>query len=57
MPVDLPLVLYRDLLLYTVYGFLKWKMIRGNGFIEISCFIFVFPKLVVASIQTFQCFQ
>ena len=54
MPVDLPLVLYRDLLLYTVYGFLKWKMIRGNGFIEISCFIFVFPKLVVASIQTFQ---
>ena len=28
MPVDLPLVLYRDLLLYTVHGFLKWKMIH-----------------------------
>ena len=44
MPVDLPLVLYKDLLLYTVYGFLKWKLIRGNGFMVISCFIFVSPK-------------
>ena len=32
---------YRDLLFYRVYGFLKWKMIRGNGFTAISCFIFV----------------
>ena len=44
MPVDLSLVLYRDFSLYTNYGFLKWKMIRGNGFMEISSFIFVFPK-------------
>ena len=28
-----------------VYGFLKWKMIRGNGFSAISCFIFVSPKI------------
>ena len=32
MSVDLPLALYRDLLLYIVYGFLKWEMIWGNGF-------------------------
>ena len=44
MPVDLPLVLYRDLLLYTVYGFLKWKMVQGNGFMAISWFISVSPK-------------
>ena len=37
-------VRYRDLLLYGVYGFLKWKMIRGNGFRAISCLIFVLPK-------------
>ena len=46
MPLDLPLVLYRDLLLCTVYVFfLKWTMIQGNGFVAISCFIFVSPKL------------
>ena len=38
-------VLYSDLLFYSVYGFLKWKMIRGNGFTAISCFIFVSPKI------------
>ena len=37
-------VLYIDLLFYAVYGFLKWKMIRGNGFMAIFCFIFVSPK-------------
>ena len=50
MSVHLALALYRDLLLFTVYGFLKWEMIWGNGFMAISCFI-----LVVAFIQTFQC--
>ena len=35
---------YRDLLLYAICGFLKWKMIRVNGFKAISCFIFVSPK-------------
>ena len=37
-------VLYRDLLFYSVYGFLKWKMIRGNGFTATFCFISVSPK-------------
>ena len=32
MSVHLALALYRDLLLFTVYGFLKWEMIWGNGF-------------------------
>ena len=38
-------MLYRDLLFYSVYGFLKWKMIRGNGFTAVSRFIFVSPKI------------
>ena len=38
-------VLYRDLLLYSVYGFLKWKIIQGIGFTAISCIIFVSPKI------------
>ena len=37
------IVLYGDLLFYSVYSFLKWKMIKGYGFTAISCFIFV-PK-------------
>ena len=37
-------VFYKDLLFYAVYGLLKWKMIRGNGFTAISCFIFVSQK-------------
>ena len=37
-------VLYRDLLFYTIYAFVKWKIIRGNGFAAISCFMFVSPK-------------
>ena len=43
MSAGLPSLLYRDLLLYTGYRFLKWKMIQGNEFMAISCFIFV-PK-------------
>ena len=43
MPVDLPLVLYRDILLYTVYGFLQWKMIQGNEFV--SLLYFCVPKI------------
>ena len=38
------IVLYRSLLFCAVYGFLKWKMIRDNGFTAISCFISVSPK-------------
>ena len=38
-------VLYRDLLFYSVYGFLKWKMMRGNGFTAISYFVFVSRKI------------
>ena len=44
MSAGLPSLLYRDLLLYTGYRFLKWKMIRGNEFMAISCFIFVPQK-------------
>ena len=36
--------LYRYFLFYAVYGFLKWKMIGGNGFTAIFCFTFVSPK-------------
>ena len=42
--IDIFRVLYRDLLFYAVYGFLKWEMIRCNGFTTISYFIFVFTK-------------
>ena len=38
-------VLYRDQLFYSIYGILKWKMIRGNRFTAISCFIFGSPKI------------
>ena len=41
--IDLPLVFCRGLLLYTVYGFLKWKIIRGNGLL--SRFIFLSSKI------------
>ena len=34
-------VLYKDLLLYAVYGFLKWKMIQANGS---PALFFVSPK-------------
>ena len=37
-------MLYRGLLFYSVYGFLKRKKIRGNWFKAISCFIFVSPN-------------
>ena len=40
-------MLYRDLLFYSVYGFLKWKMIPDNGFMAISCFHFVSSKIGV----------
>ena len=49
-------VLYRDLLFYTVCGFLKWKMIRGNGFMVISCFIFVSQKFGVRIYSNFPVF-
>ena len=41
-------MLYKDLLFYAVYGFLKWSMIRGKGFMAMSCFTlekFVLEKL------------
>ena len=38
-------MLYGGLLFYWDYGFLKWKMIRDNGFKAISCFIFVSPEI------------
>ena len=56
VPADLPLVLYRDLLLYVVYGFLKWKIVQGNGFMTISCCTFAFPKFggyIFANFQVF----
>ena len=37
-------MIYRARLFYAVYGFLKWKMIRGKGFAAMSCFIFVSQK-------------
>ena len=37
-------MLYKDLLFYAVYGFLKWKMIRGDRFTAISCFNFLSQK-------------
>ena len=48
-------VLYRDPLFYAVYAFVKWEMIRGNGFMATYSFIFVSPNLVVAFTQTFWC--
>ena len=42
------IVLHRDLLLY---GFLKWKITRGNGFMAVSCSILC-PKKINGRIYT-----
>ena len=48
---------YGIFLFYAVYRFLKWKMLRSNGFRRIIFFIFLSPKFVGRVFTNFPVFH